>query len=293
MIVSQIFLWVALGLCMIMTGATAITFKVKWAYRSDPSFYYLLYYAVLIYVYGFYSLWSSEIIEALQISADIPLLSRILNLLGAPFIIMALGTLAFFLRQFFAYKTKPWILLIGYLSIYLIGIVALTLDIPLLKTFQEIILIAGFIVYLIASVLFLLKKTTYLRHGMQILMALTQIALAYYYFHNLVQTGTPFQLGLGHLYFFGVQSGFIIALLTNGKFMTFEPNGLNVDDLASRYRLTKREVEIVRELILGKSNSEIAESLFITEQTVKDHMSRIYQKTYVKSRTQLLSLIKS
>jgi DNA-binding CsgD family transcriptional regulator len=61
----------------------------------------------------------------------------------------------------------------------------------------------------------------------------------------------------------------------------------------ARYKITKREEEVIRELCAGKSNREISESLFISLQTVKDHVYRIYQKTDVRNRVQLINLIQS
>jgi len=59
----------------------------------------------------------------------------------------------------------------------------------------------------------------------------------------------------------------------------------------ARYKITKREEEVIRELCSGKSNREISQSLFISLQTVKDHVYRIYQKTDVRNRVQLINLI--
>lgn len=50
-------------------------------------------------------------------------------------------------------------------------------------------------------------------------------------------------------------------------------------------RLTRREVEILRLAAEGRSNSEIAGSLWVTEQTVKFHLSNIYRKLGVSNRT--------
>ncbi len=46
-----------------------------------------------------------------------------------------------------------------------------------------------------------------------------------------------------------------------------------------KYDISRREAEIILEVHAGKSNREIADSLFITLQTVKDHMHRIFTKT--------------
>ena len=59
------------------------------------------------------------------------------------------------------------------------------------------------------------------------------------------------------------------------------------------HNLTNREQEVVAKLMFGKSNKEISELLFVTEKTVKFHLTSIYKKTRVKSRAQLLSKLMS
>jgi DNA-binding CsgD family transcriptional regulator len=54
------------------------------------------------------------------------------------------------------------------------------------------------------------------------------------------------------------------------------------DDVASG--LSAREVEVLRELVRGARNSEIARTLGISERTVKSHLGSIYQKLGVASR---------
>ena len=65
----------------------------------------------------------------------------------------------------------------------------------------------------------------------------------------------------------------------------------NLMQLLSKYHITKREGEIAELVYEGKSNREIKETFFISLQTVKDHIYRIFQKTGVKSRIQLANLI--
>lgn len=52
------------------------------------------------------------------------------------------------------------------------------------------------------------------------------------------------------------------------------------------YPLTPREQDVLSELTKGKSNREIASSLFVTEKTVKTHISNIFSKLQVQDRTQ-------
>lgn len=50
--------------------------------------------------------------------------------------------------------------------------------------------------------------------------------------------------------------------------------------------LSERELEILKLLAQGMSNREIAETLFITEGTTKNHISNIFSKLGVRDRTQ-------
>ncbi|MFV8826244.1 response regulator [Alkalihalobacterium sp. APHAB7] len=50
--------------------------------------------------------------------------------------------------------------------------------------------------------------------------------------------------------------------------------------------LTKREKEVLLEITNGKSNKEIAATLFITEKTVKTHVSNLLSKLELSDRTQ-------
>ncbi|MBU5437807.1 response regulator transcription factor [Tissierella sp. MSJ-40] len=57
--------------------------------------------------------------------------------------------------------------------------------------------------------------------------------------------------------------------------------------------LTKREYEIALLVGQGKSNKEIGQTLFITEGTVKNHLTKILDKLKLRDRTQLALLVKS
>ena len=53
--------------------------------------------------------------------------------------------------------------------------------------------------------------------------------------------------------------------------------------------LSKREVDVLRALADGKSNKEIARTLWLAQQTVKFHLTSIYRKLDVNSRTQAVN----
>lgn len=57
-----------------------------------------------------------------------------------------------------------------------------------------------------------------------------------------------------------------------------------------RQALTNRELDIVRMIMLGLRNAEIARRLSVSEGTVKSHLHHIYEKLGVNSRVDLLLL---
>ena len=57
--------------------------------------------------------------------------------------------------------------------------------------------------------------------------------------------------------------------------------------LPEQLGLTRREFEIVSHIACGSSNKEIAEKLFISEKTVKNHVSNILRKMELEDRTQV------
>ncbi len=63
---------------------------------------------------------------------------------------------------------------------------------------------------------------------------------------------------------------------------------INATLLKKRFDLTKREIEIISYIHKGFTNLEIANTLFISEGTVKNHLKHIFAKTCVKNRTSLI-----
>jgi two-component system, NarL family, response regulator LiaR len=54
--------------------------------------------------------------------------------------------------------------------------------------------------------------------------------------------------------------------------------------------ITRRELEVLELMAQGMSNREIAEKLFVSENTVKTHSSRVFDKLGAKRRTQAVQM---
>ncbi|MBS6176215.1 MAG: response regulator transcription factor [Clostridiales bacterium] len=65
-----------------------------------------------------------------------------------------------------------------------------------------------------------------------------------------------------------------------------------LDLVKQKYDLTKREVEILKEIYEGKTNTQIAEELFISESTVKAHIYNTFRKMNVKNRVEAVCIVR-
>ena len=66
----------------------------------------------------------------------------------------------------------------------------------------------------------------------------------------------------------------------DAKKMTWKSDNEKIESL------TKRELEVLKNLTVGMYNKEIALKLGISERTVKNHVSNIFKKVGVADRTQ-------
>ncbi len=66
-----------------------------------------------------------------------------------------------------------------------------------------------------------------------------------------------------------------------------EPRVVSRDASNKNWRLTPREEQIVAEVVSGKTNNEIAQTLSVSAQTVKHHLTSIFDKVGVYNRLEL------
>ena len=68
----------------------------------------------------------------------------------------------------------------------------------------------------------------------------------------------------------------------------FAPDSARMEQLG----ITRRELEILQLIAAGLSNREIAAKLFVSENTVKTHSSRVFDKLGARRRTQAVQIAK-
>lgn len=66
---------------------------------------------------------------------------------------------------------------------------------------------------------------------------------------------------------------------------------LNIDHWCSQNKITEREREIIELIMQGKQNQEIADLLFISVNTVKTYVYRIFKKLNIRNRSQLAARV--
>lgn len=82
-----------------------------------------------------------------------------------------------------------------------------------------------------------------------------------------------------------------VVIVKEVAVLTTQPFSLNEERLRE-LSITKRELEILELIAQGMSNREIAEKLFVSENTVKTHSSRLLDKLSAKRRTQAVQIAK-
>ena len=75
-----------------------------------------------------------------------------------------------------------------------------------------------------------------------------------------------------------------------GQLLTHSSLSIASLSLSLSTSLTEREVEVLRLIVAGLTNREIAEALVVSVGTVKTHINHIYQKLDVHNRTQAVAL---
>jgi DNA-binding CsgD family transcriptional regulator len=293
---------VAFVLCAGLTAGSillAVSLRKK---NHTPLFSSLLYFLAFYFTFGFYAIWGQVIMVSLMqgvlSAAVIRKANAILVLLGAPFFLFAFTLLTRMACEATGRKVFP--VTVGMLSLNLLsGVVLFFLarlgDMDVLALAQT-----GFIaltllntgisslLLLVAGKRPLLGKTDRLRLAVGILLfSLVQCILLWFSGRHVAVLATFM------LVFFVGGAYLPVYLWYVADLSAIRPPGSRFDlaELCRMYDISAREQDVVREICNGLSNQQIADKLFISLQTVKDHTSRIYYKTNCSGRAMLISMV--
>jgi DNA-binding NarL/FixJ family response regulator len=79
-------------------------------------------------------------------------------------------------------------------------------------------------------------------------------------------------------------------LLKNVPMQKPEVEDAAMDTKPDHAGLSSREMDVLKEIVSGKNYKAVGEKLFISPQTVRKHVSHIYEKLHVNSRAQVINI---
>jgi len=281
---------------------TSITLKRKYDIQLFSS---LIFFQIFFYIFGFYGIWGQLIISNLVSPYfELEFFAKITNisLLSAyPFLILAwmmLLSVAFETANKHHKKQYYYVfLLLNFAILPLLGVLMYRFPEFDIFSLLKYFFIVFTVIYncLFSSILLFGQKTTALisRKSMQ------AIAIGNFIIMLLLVGSVIY---VENIY---AVMAFIIMYFLSGAFLPlyiryqadFSPIilqssvGLSFAGFCSNFEITPREADIIHEICNGYSNQEIADNLFISLTTVKGHTSRIYMKTNLRSRAQLISMV--
>ena len=296
------------GMFLICCAIASGTIFMLTQLRSQFHFKFLnalLFLLVFHFMFGFYSLWGQFIIAYLvqpYISAEVFVrITDIAILLGFPFLVFAWLMMIRFAWEFSGKEIRNGFIMVFLLSnaILITGLVFYlrgNQGIGLLKLLKYYYISAGLLVTLFTATRLLIHKRAASKQSPTgriislelIISMLLQCSVLLYYNENIF-------LALIFIMVFFSGIGFIPVYLNySGELNKLVPENKTISSLeefCKTFEVSPREKEIIAEIFNGLSNQQIADKLFISLQTVKDHTHRIYGKVDVNSRVQLIKLV--
>lgn len=273
--------------CLALTaGGILVIFRFA-KLRQLPAFQHMQYYLILLYTFGYYALWSGVFISFIPPAQHLQPFSEVLDMMGIPFIVFSTSQQMYWCKH----------LVVRKLHWTLIPIVVLTSGVAAFIFFnQSIHVYALFGAASSAFCLLLLsiQKSSFLTTRDQwVLAAACLLLLAFYACQHFIKETDVESQSANNFLFFLLNTFLCVFFVYRVKFDGPEKAAPpSMDAFIKKFGLTSRESEIVGEIYSGKTNQQIADTLFVTLQTVKDHTSRIYLKADVKSRAQLITLMR-
>lgn len=287
-------------------GGIILSSKLRERYHNEI-FSALLYFEVFIFTFGFYGIWGQVVIKSFLSSYISPeLLARfsdISMLLGLPFLVFAWLMLIQFSCGISGRKKNNWLILwfliLNFSLIIAIGYyIAKNNEIQPATLIKYYFITMNFLYSLISSLLILVPlkgKSVVHNYDRKIIapaiffIMVSQITTLSFYYSQ------PY-IALIFIFTFFAGNTFLPIYLNYGTLMSAfnseTAKDLSFEEFCKKFEVSRRETDIVREICNGLSNKEISDKLFISLQTVKDHTHRIFIKTNVRSRVQLINLVK-
>ena len=287
-------------------GSIVLTSRLRNRYHHNI-FSTLLYYQAFIFTFGFYGIWGQVVIKSF-LSAYITddLLSRfseISMLLGLPFLVFAWLMLIQFSTGISGRKNNSWFvfwfLLINFSILVIVGyLIAKVSELKPVLIIKYYFIIMNFLYSLFSALLILFpgKERSIIHNYDRKIIAPSIIFVMISQCVPLLVYTSETYIAVIFIFTFFAGNTYLPLYLNYGTLLSAftdeTKKELSFEEFCKKFEVSPRETDIVREICNGLSNKEISDKLFISLQTVKDHSHRIYIKTNVRSRVQLINLVK-
>jgi DNA-binding CsgD family transcriptional regulator len=288
------------------SAGVVLSSRLRNRYKSG-FFSTLLYFQVFIFTFGFYGIWGQLVIKTFltdYVSPDsIGRFTDISLLMGLPFLVFAWMMLIKFALEISGRKSNNWFifsfLLLNFLLILGIGyMISQNAGMKPVSLVKYYFILLNLLYTIVASIIILFpgQNRSVLFRIENRIAAFTMIVLMILQAIDLLLYQSEFYIGMVFIFSFFAGNTFLPVYLSYGAVLTLfqdEPMvNISFDDFCKKFEVSPRESDIIREICYGLSNKEISDKLFISLQTVKDHTHRIYIKTNVRSRAQLMNKVK-
>jgi DNA-binding CsgD family transcriptional regulator len=308
----QLIAIITIIVCLVLGFYTVVLLQIARNKYSESYLNSFFYYQILAFIFGIYGILGNLLIREILPKFDvnysgIEIAAQLFPFIGLPFLIAAWYMKLKMAAEVCQKKTHRYIPFV-YFAITTLAFLVYGLAIKKIpdlnvesgKNLQQNIflgfalielLVEGYIVVFFLIQSFgekLVPKKLFLSRIALIIIALTLLKAASLYFSQL-----HFAIGLYFLILYFAGNLPLVILI---KVFLEKNDAISIDSiplensLFQKFKITPREKEIIIEICQGKTNQQIADKMFITLQTVKDHIDNIFQKTEVQNRVQLSQL---
>jgi DNA-binding CsgD family transcriptional regulator len=303
--------------CLGLTAATMLISRQLLSTYAAEFHRHHFYYLAAFHAFAFYSLWGQVLARALLASTDadaavIELVAGFLPVFGVPFLFVSWLMLLSMAFSMFGkvFKTRWLLLHTGVFLGALLGawVVFRVLQgdaasaVPNLGLIEAGTMIGAELLYFGGFLALVVRcGAGYDRDKRRILSRFSALLFAGFAARSLLAGLALVDIRLSPVTLLAYFASNLPALLylRASADRAFQPvkavqvSNAGMEHMFERYGVTKRERQIVQKICLGKTNQQIANELFISLQTVKDHTHRIYSKIGINSRMQLVQLMNS
>lgn len=302
-------------LCLGLTVATVLVSRQLLSTYTSEFLRHHFYYLAAVHAFAFYGLWGQVLTRGLLAAVDtdaavVNVVAVFVPVLGVPFLFVSWAMLVNMAGSMFGKVIKP-----KWHSVHVVVFVLLLLGAwtavarlqaepasPLdVLGIIEVAAMVGIELLYFAAFLVLVWRFRVVAEGdkRRVLLVFSALLCGAFVARSLLATLVLVDIRLGVvglLAFHGSNLPALLYLRSNAD-RVFAPvkaehaTKQGMEHVLDHYGVTKRERQIVQKICLGKTNKQIAEELFISLQTVKDHTHRIYSKIGVNSRMQLVQMM--